>query len=315
MRSSLVYTSRRLGGLAAVLAASRIGSESHCGPEEPAKRPLNPRDAPVRFRKDKVFESCTLQPFATVLEPVPNANGKQGMLCGTAVRCMLGMCWLEMTRAYAFGLYVDSSALRTLARRKYEWTPSGEGATAKPQPTRFLIDSKARQPRSWGELSLSLRMAIDIDGPHLAHGFKRSVAKQLMAAQAQATAAKAGDAAAQAAMDAKLLKAMDLDSSKDLPEVEDLARVFEAIGNMSKGTLVTFTWRQDGTLCMAVDGVARKDFVLRRTAVIRALFDVYCGEQPVSVEGAEAFRAALVRMTDAIMAGDSVTDAAAGSRA
>ena len=155
-------------------SASRIGSESHCGPEEPAKRPLNPRDAPVRFRKDKVFESCTLQPFATVLEPVPNANGKQGMLCGTAVRCMLGMCWLEMTRAYAFGLYVDSSALRTLARRKYEWTPSGEGATAKPRPTRFLIDSKARQPRSWGELSLSLRMAIDIDGPHLAHGFKRS---------------------------------------------------------------------------------------------------------------------------------------------
>ena len=142
-----------------------------------------------------------------------------------------------------------------------------------------------------------------------------AVAKQLMAAQAQATAAKAGDAAAQAAMDAKLLKAMDLDSSKDLPEVEDLARVFEAIGNMSKGTLVTFTWRQDGTLCMAVDGVARKDVVLRRTAVIRALFDVYCGEQPVSVEGAEAFRAALVRMTDAIMAGDSVTDAAAGSRA
>jgi len=296
-----------------------------------ARRPVNPREASVRFRKDKVFEACTMQPFATVLEVMPGASAKQGMLTGTAVRCMLGMCWMEMTRAYAFGLYVDSSALRTLARRKYEWT-SEDGAKA--EPSRFLIDGKTTQPRLLGEITMALRMARDIDGPHMADGFKRSgeppfrpegaaraapsppgpaprrprhpllpaVMKQLTLAQA---------AAAAGSLEPRLAKAMALDASLDLPEVERLAKAFLRLDTMAKGALVTFTWRQDGSLTMALDGEPVKELVLRRPAVIRALFDVYCGPSAVSVEASETFRTALARMVEALMAGESVTDAAA----
>jgi hypothetical protein len=118
-----------------------------------------------------------------VLAASDQGNTKTGMLVGTAVRCMLGMCWLEMTRAYAYGLYVDSSVLRQLAQRRYEWMLSDDEAgdrpvvvtaDGKPDPTRFLLDEKARHPKAWGELTMCLRMAQDIDGPHMAHGFKNS---------------------------------------------------------------------------------------------------------------------------------------------
>lgn len=152
------------------------------GSETDRTRPQNPKTALVRYRKDTVVEACTTLPFATVLDPIPNCNTKHGMLCGTAVRCMLGMCWLEITRAYAFGLYVDSAVLRMLSQRKYEWTP-GDADTGKealatskgePAPSLFLLDNKTRQPKVWGEVSLALRMAQTIDGPHMADGFKRS---------------------------------------------------------------------------------------------------------------------------------------------
>jgi hypothetical protein len=89
---------------------------------------------------------------------------------------------MEMTRAYAFGLYVDSAVLRMLAQRKYEWT-RGDGDTGKqtlstksgePAPSLFLLDNKTKQPKVWGEISLALRMAQTIDGPHMADGFKKS---------------------------------------------------------------------------------------------------------------------------------------------
>jgi hypothetical protein len=138
-----------------------------------------------------------------------------------------------------------------------------------------------------------------------------AVTKQLMLLQADVAACQAGGVA-RAGMDKRLARTLDPDASKDLPEVELLARTFLRLKELRKGDIVTFTWRQDGTLTMSARGAAVPGVVLRRPAVIRALFDVYCGASAVSYEGSEAFRTALVRMSQAVVDGTSVTDSLPG---
>jgi hypothetical protein len=109
-------------------------------------------------------------------------------LLGANVRCMLGWCRLAMARAYAFALYTDAAGLA-----------HGGGLAG-------LLAAKEAAAASGGsagtgaEVALVMKMARDISGEHMAHGFRNSVLARLSQRErAERAAAAAAAAAAPAA--------------------------------------------------------------------------------------------------------------------
>lgn len=145
-------------GVAGAVLAARWAVEARC--ED--RRPTPLRLAPIA---GALQEHRTFQEFALSREAgSAGVNAERQFLCGTALRCMMGWCKVPMARAYAFAFYVDEAALRSsraLLRR--------DGANE----VQRLLDAKAADP-ALCELMVSLRMARDIDGTHLAHGFRNS---------------------------------------------------------------------------------------------------------------------------------------------
>ena len=85
---------------------------------------------------------------------------------------MMGWCSVPVARAYAFALYVDESAVEC-----------GSGAAS--DVLSHMMASKAANPAQF-TLSLRLKMARSIDGPHISKGFVKSLSKKLHALPADA---------------------------------------------------------------------------------------------------------------------------------
>ena len=82
-------------------------------------------------------------------------------LRSTGLRCMMGWCGLPLARAYAFALYVNEEAVALGS------LPA-------------VVKAKTADPGAC-EVSLRLKMAREIDGPHISKGFSKSLAKMVAA--------------------------------------------------------------------------------------------------------------------------------------
>lgn len=261
--------------------------------------------------------------FALLRRDIPGSSSREAFLLGTNVRCMLGWCRLAIARGYAFGLYADDAALAAAAR---VGAATGAQAAGGGDPTAALLDAKqADATGGCGELALVLRMARDIPGGHLGHGFSNSVLarlKQLAAregrvaaaaaipapdraaalatGQAAAAASSGGAATAVAALAAPVAVAASSTAADEVAEVNALAAAFSRPGvpDFRVGDEVAFVWRADGSLAVSSRG-AVLPVVLRQRRVIRALFDVYAGPSPVSPRGKATFDANLAAIIGA----------------
>ena len=175
---------------------------------------------------------------------------------------MMGWCSLPIARAYAFGLYVDGDALQSLV---------GADGSA----TDALLESKASNPAS-GDVIVVLKMARDIDGEHLAHGFFNSVRSR----------------------------------AAPSPHLISQSRAFADQFNgmkMAAGDEVVFTWTREGTVTTAVQGQPPAHaFVVTDPSVAAAVFAVYAGPGAVSAEGLATFQANLSAMQKAAATGGDV---------
>jgi len=123
-------------------------------------------------------------------------NDQELLSAGTALRAMLGMSWIPLARAYSFGIFVSPDGLQTVASHPdvcsadaaavvtlaesfgtTGTTGSLVGAgqilrTPEQNVNSALLDDILRGAS--GQVGVVLRMSRDIDGPHLANGFKNS---------------------------------------------------------------------------------------------------------------------------------------------
>ncbi len=188
---------------------------------------------------------------------------------------MMNWCSLPIARAYAFALYVDQDMVASIGRQ--------QGSTA---AAARLVDTKLSSP-ACGDTAIVLKMARDIDGEHLSHGFFNSVsarwAKRVGAASAPTQANQPK-------------QALD-DSSSPLAQIRALADQFNGL-KLAMGDEVVFRWHRDGTLHTTVQGgiTPPRSFVVDDPDVIAALFAVYTGEGAVSEEGRATFDANLADM-------------------
>lgn len=178
--------------------------------------------APDAIDQKLLAEHRTGNVFALVREPIPNATSSAHLL-GCNVRCMLGWCRLPVARAYTFGLYCNGAALLAAARRAASSGAVG-GVAESAEAVTGLLDECAelhtaansvstKNSPEQEEISLVLVMSRDINGAHLAHGFRNSVLSRLPAVEAR-MGRTASAAATFSLPDAASLKAAALASGK-----------------------------------------------------------------------------------------------------
>lgn len=243
-----------------------------------------------------------------VIAPAP-ARGDAAHLLGCNTRCMLGWCRLAMARAYAFGLYVSDDAL--------EWgaAQARDAADGTAPTLAALLERKRTAPGSM-ELTLVLRMARDISGEHLAHGFQNSMAARLAtrtktalpaaAAESGAAALAIGRAAATGAPVPAIAPVSAPTFSADGPEpaLAQLTRLAAAFNGFkfAVGDNLTFVWARDGTCAAYANGAPVARSVIADPQLIASLFDVYTSaDRPVSARAKKTFDtnwASLARATD-----------------
>ena len=194
-------------------------------------------------------------------------------LLGCSARCMMGWCSLPLARAYAFGVYADAQLL-AYARALQAARPVGSAAAL----SQLLLDQLERthalgegQP---GSLSIALQLHRDTDGPHLGHGFERSVQVRL----SQIERARLEPVA---------------DSARAREELRSLTAALYAAGTFAAGEELVFTWSPaQGWLELAASS-GRVLHRLTHPTLCRALCDVYVGREAVSRAGAASFQANL----------------------
>lgn len=109
--------------------------------------------------------SATVTPLGGVVEPLtgitlPSASSDAlTMVPKACVRCMLGFCRLPQSRAYVYGLYLDSSALQQ-------------------RSVGGVLASKAANPAA-STLRMQLVVARNAEGEHWAKGFQKSIQRRL----------------------------------------------------------------------------------------------------------------------------------------
>ena len=148
-----------------------------------------------------LVEPRTSLSFALRRAPIPGAS-EPATLLGADVRCMLGMCYLAMARAYVFGLYASDAAVAAAAGAAASGAPGADGLTRvldvlHAAHVRAIAGTGGNHDEtpSVGELSLVLIMARDIPGQHLSHGFINSVVARLPAVDKRAAALQLGGSA------------------------------------------------------------------------------------------------------------------------
>lgn len=260
---------------------------------------------------------------------------REAHLVGCNVRCMLGWCRVAFARAYAFGLYLDDDAIRAVRKDRTATPAIAEEGASSPSPSLVarLLDAKQKSPTEF-TIAIVLVMARDISGEHLAHGFRNSVINRLRGAASQPSSADA--AARSAAYASGRAGASSTPVPEQLPhppaaagggplaEAHALASAFDG-RSFCVGDEVLLVWGRDGAVRVGVrhlpasplQSIGRvKEPPLEPLAVasdprvVRALFDVYCGDAgPVSARAWATFNANL-RDIAAAAAGGAAPDAA-----
>lgn len=167
------------------------------------------------------------------------------------MRCMLNWCHVPIARAYAFAVYVDDACLQELGR-----ADQADAAES-------MLALKAARPDT-ATITVVLKMARDIDGEHLAHGFYNSVLARV----------KGG-----------------IEKPGVLSACRAFADQFKGM-RLARGDEVHFTWQRDGSVTTLVEGSApARPYQVDLPSVAEAIFAVYAGPDAVSADG----RAALQR--------------------
>eukprot|EP01138_Halocafeteria_seosinensis_P012097 gb/GECG01012365.1/.p1 GENE.gb/GECG01012365.1/~~gb/GECG01012365.1/.p1 ORF type:complete len:378 (+),score=52.67 gb/GECG01012365.1/:1-1134(+) len=204
-------------------------------------------------------------------------------LAGTALRCMLGWCKIPHARAYAYGLYFDLPSVENAS----EVDDYGSGADI----VERVLDAKTADAKT-GNLCIMLRMARDIDGNHIARGFQNSVDYRIKQAQKEWEKEQADETVSEGSDDPSTLlkirageteeRTLPLASQNQLLSYPFKGRQFR------EGDVVIFLWASDGNLyTFCQDHWCQESF--SSPALARALFDVYCGNNPVSERGKNTF--------------------------
>ena len=192
---------------------------------------------------------------------------------------MMGWCSLPLARAYAFGVYADTQLLG-YARALQAARPSGSAAALSQllldqlERTHALGAAAGRGSGQPGCLLIALQLHRDTDGPHLGHGFERSVQVRL----SQIERARLEPVA---------------DSARAREELRSLTATLHAAGTFAAGEELVFTWSPAlGWLELAASS-GRVLHRLTHPTLCRALCDMYVGREAVSRAGAASFQANL----------------------
>lgn len=195
------------------------------------------------------------QPVETVREPlsetpfpvslIPPGGASEQRLTGTGLREVTVLFF--PVHVYAFGLYVDARGARASLSGFAERSP-GELAGDRSFYARLLDMEIA--------MSLRLVMVRTVAGGDVANAFDDSLRPRM-------TAADAGAGAASRALDR-------FRSYFEAPEI-------------ATGTEIVFACAPPGRLTTTVGGDEQEP--IDSPALCRALFDVYLGTEPISVEG------------------------------
>ena len=260
---------------------------------------------------------------------------REAHLVGCNVRCMLGWCRVAFARAYAFGLYLDDDAIRAVRKDRTATLAIGDNGVSSPSSSLLarLLDAKQKSPTEF-TIAVVLVMARDISGEHLAHGFRNSVINRLKGAASQPCSADAvarsaayasGRAGASSAPVPELVPHPPAAATGGGPlaEAHALASAFDG-RSFCVGDEVLLVWGRDGSVrvgvrhlpaspLQSIGGVEEPPLeplaVASDPRVVRALFDVYCGDTgPVSARAWATFNANLRDIAGA--AGGAAPDAA-----
>ena len=179
--------------------ATQVGRPSQTQAQQPTWRKLpNPSDKTV----EKV--SGTAFPNAIVRE---DFDEKLMRLCAVSIRCMMGMCFLDRARAYAFGVYLSGPAVETIVKANGDLTsvnplPNEHKGAASFYPSNKFAGSREGYMFQQGEAGLGyyrdtkstkwssekdcdpmiirLIMLHDVDGEHLANGFDKTLRNRVL---------------------------------------------------------------------------------------------------------------------------------------
>jgi hypothetical protein len=234
------------------------------------------------------------------------------LLLNCAARCMLNWCSLPIARAYAYAFYIEPSILSELKETENNGMNGGENKLE------TLLNMKMNINKSFGDITLSLIMARDIPGAHMARGFQNSISNQLARNKtirngnenefSNLTRTEALASGRAAALSSKVTKeeiksVIEPTSSASPPppppppsssistlktKVEVFSKSFEKIEDLKIGDEVSFTWKANGDVITRINGkplIRDNDATIKDVVIARALFDVYLGKHSVSKEG------------------------------
>ena len=209
---------------------------------------------------------------------------------------MLQWCSLPIARAYAYAAYVDKDAILQLQK-----------VTLKTKESYLENLLSRKENGAFGNVTLSLIMARNIAGAHMARGFQNSISNQLMRngikldgidrheALSTGRAAALGKTALGTPSSSHDNLAFDTTTTTTTTtttiksKLERFAKAFEKIDDLKVGDEVSFTWRSDGVVETRINNKplvrSPEDATLTDPTLARALFDVYLGPHSVSKEG------------------------------
>ena len=235
-------------------------------------------------------EDRTRIPFH--LRRKPNNDDDDLLLLNCAARCMLQWCSLPIARAYAYAAYVDKDSILKLQK-----------VTLKTKESYLENLLSGKENGAFGNVTLSLIMARNIAGAHMARGFQNSISNQLMRngikldgidrheALSTGRAAALGKTAPGKPSSSHEKLAIDITTTTTTikSKLERFAKAFEKIDDLKVGDEVSFTWRADGVVETRINNKplvrSPEDATLTDPTLARALFDVYLGPHSVSKEG------------------------------
>lgn len=216
---------------------------------------------------------------------VKDVEGNLYRLTTTSVRCMLGQCWLDMARAYAFGVYLGAPAIELLcaeASRQQEEAPKDALARINPLPTvkfgkgpfyaaasfqgsregyvftrgemglgYYLDNPKYRSKSEMVSPPVLIRLIMnhDVDGEHLANGFEKSLKPRILANMK--------------------------DSAEELEQLRRLRTLLNRLDRIPKGTQFDLFRCETGVMLFARNGEVMDSF--DSTLLSWAMVDTFLG--------------------------------------
>lgn len=188
---------RRTGGaLFALALTGALAWPSNKLTLRPAFAEPKPTWAALPNPGHKTSEPVTQTEFANSIRDLDNNLLR---LAAVSVRCMLGLCYFNKARAYAFGVYLETGKVskdlaelnalptQTLGAAPFIPSPKHEGSKLGyvyyrgAQGLGYYLDS-AYKPKSLEvafPVMIRLVMLHDVDGEHLAHGFDKTLKTRL----------------------------------------------------------------------------------------------------------------------------------------